>query len=91
MSYPAANRDPEIFENPDVFDITRENAGRHLSFGTGQHVCIGARLAQIQLGYLLKEIVTRIPDFRLAEEPKFLRSIWFNAIINMPITFTPET
>ena len=89
LSYPAANRDPDVFENPDVFDITRENAGKHLAFGTGQHVCLGARLAHIQLFHLLKEIVTRMPDFELMGEPTFLRSIWFNAVINMPIKWTP--
>ena len=90
LSYPAANRDPSVFENPNEFDITRPNAGKHLAFGTGPHVCLGARLAQMQLKLLLKEMVTRIPDFRFKEQPKMLRSIWFNALINMPIEFTPE-
>lgn len=90
LSYPAANRDPAVFPDPDRFDITRDNASRHLSFGTGPHVCLGARLARIQLKHLLKQVVTRIPDFRLADKPEFLRTIWFNAIIKMPLTFTPE-
>lgn len=90
LSYPAANRDPEVFENPNVFDITRPNANKHLAFGTGPHVCLGARLAHMQLKALLKEVITRIPDIRPAGEMKMLRTIWFNGIINMPVTFTPE-
>ena len=90
LSYPAANRDPEIFEEPDRFDITRENAKRHLSFGIGPHICLGARLAHMQLFHLLKQIATRIPDIRPSGEYEMLRTIWFNGIINMPVTFTPE-
>ena len=90
LSYPAANRDPEVFSDPHKFDITRPNADRHLAFGTGPHVCLGARLARYQLKALLKEIVTRIPDIRPGGEMELLRSIWFNAIVKMPVTFTPE-
>ena len=90
LSYAAANRDPAVFENPDLFDITRPNARKHLSFGTGPHVCIGARLARMELQALLKEILVRIPDFKVSGDPEWLRSIWFNAITGLPISFTPE-
>ena len=91
LSYPAANRDPDMFPDPHRFDITRENANRHLAFGSGPHFCLGARLARYQLAALLKQIVTRIPDIRPDGEPEMLRSIWFNAVIRMPVAFTPET
>ncbi|MDP1630443.1 MAG: cytochrome P450 [Caulobacter sp.] len=91
LSYAAANRDPAVFADPHVFDITRPNVRKHLAFGTGPHVCIGAGLARMQLQALLKQIVTRIPDLQVAGEPQWLRSIWFNAITRLPITFTPET
>lgn len=90
MSYAAANRDPDVFPDPDRFDITRSNAGSHLSFGQGQHICLGARLAGIQLRLLLKEIVERIADIKPLGEPRFLQSIWFNSVIAMPVSFTPE-
>ena len=67
MSYAGANRDPDVFEDPHQFDITRQNARKHLAFGTGPHVCIGARLARLQLKALLKQIVTRLPDIRVVE------------------------
>ncbi|MCZ0942125.1 MAG: cytochrome P450, partial [Gammaproteobacteria bacterium] len=91
LSYPAANRDPSVFEDPHRFDITRPNASRHLAFGSGAHFCLGARLARHQLTALLKEIVARIPDIRPDGELEMLKSIWFNAIIRMPVAFTPES
>ena len=90
LSYPAVNRDPAVFTDPHRFDITRANASKHLAFGTGPHVCLGARLARYQLKALLREIVTRIPDMRPAGGMEMLRSIWFNAIIRMPVKYTPE-
>jgi cholest-4-en-3-one 26-monooxygenase len=90
LSYAAANRDPAVFEAPHVFDITRSNARKHLAFGTGPHVCIGARLARMELQALLKQILARMPDFEISGEPQWLRSIWFNAITQLPITFKAE-
>jgi cytochrome P450 len=90
LSYAAANRDPSVFDEPNVFDITRANARKHLAFGTGPHVCIGARLARMELQALLKQILTRIPDFEITGEPEWLRSIWFNAITRLPIAFSAE-
>ena len=90
LSYPAANRDPGMFPDPHRFDITRANANRHLAFGSGPHFCLGARLARYQLAALLKEIVARIPDIRPDGELKMLESIWFNAVMSMPVAFTPE-
>jgi cytochrome P450 len=89
LSYAAANRDPTVFDDPHRFDILRPNAKRHLAFGVGPHICIGARLAKMQLRALIREVVTRLPDIRLSSEPEWLRSIWFNAIIRMPVTFSP--
>jgi cytochrome P450 len=90
LSYAAANRDPQVFPDPHRFDITRENAKRHLSFGIGPHICIGARLARMEVKALMRQIVTRLPDIHPVGDPTWLRSIWFNAIIKMPVAFTPE-
>ncbi len=90
LSYAAANRDPEMFEDPDRFDITRANASRHLAFGIGPHMCLGARLASLQLKHLLREFLTRAPDFRIDGDMTYLRTIWFSAIMHMPLAFTPK-
>ena len=90
LSYPAANRDPEVFPDPDRFDITRANASQHLSFGVGPHICIGSRLALMQLKHLLMQVITRLPDFKIDGDLTYLRTLWFSAIIDMPLQFTPE-
>ena len=91
LSYPAANRDPDVFQTPHTFDVTRSNAKDHLSFGTGPHVCIAARLARRQLHSLFSELLTRLPDICASGDPIRLRSIWHDAIINLPVTYEAET
>jgi cytochrome P450 len=65
----AANRDPRVFSAPDEFDVGRANAGDHISFGGGIHVCIGAPLARIELEAGLRALVERCPQLELAAEP----------------------
>jgi cytochrome P450 len=57
--YISANRDETVFDNPDVLNLRRENARRHLSFGYGIHRCVGARLAELQLRILMEEMHKR--------------------------------
>ncbi len=87
LSYPAANRDPSVFTKPHEFDILRKNAKDHLSFGTGPHVCIAARLARRQLYSLFHALLRRLPNARVTGEPERLRSIWHDAIVKLPVTF----
>ncbi|WP_417320113.1 cytochrome P450 [Emcibacter sp.] len=60
--------DPEIFADPMTVDFTRKNAPRHMSYSTGIHRCIGAQLANQELGIFLEEWLARIPDFGLDPE-----------------------
>jgi cytochrome P450 len=66
-SLPAANRDPSAFEDPHRFDITREPAP-HMSFGGGQHICIGAPLARLEAQVALLKIFERFPNLKLGED-----------------------
>jgi cytochrome P450 len=63
-----ANRDPEIFADPHRFDITRDNAGRHLSFSGGRHFCLGAALARAEGEVGLRTFFERYPNAALAGE-----------------------
>jgi cytochrome P450 len=63
--FAAANRDPRRFARPDCFDVGREDAGRHLSFGRGVHFCVGAPLARLEAAVLFEELTARLPNLRL--------------------------
>ena len=65
----AANRDPAVFEQPDVLDIGRKGTS-HLSFGRGIHYCLGASLAELEGRIAFKTILRRFRSMRLAGEPK---------------------
>ena len=62
----AANRDPAVFEDPHRFDVTRANAGRHLSFSGGRHFCLGAALARAEGEVGLSAFFDRFPDAAVA-------------------------
>jgi cytochrome P450 len=70
LLFGSANRDPRVFEHPDVFDVGRENASRHIGFGGGIHVCIGAPLARVELEASVDALRRYWPDFRLSSEPR---------------------
>jgi cytochrome P450 len=65
MNFPAANRDPEVFERPDEVVLDRR-LNRHVAFGSGIHRCAGSNLARMELTVALEEWLGRIPSFRLA-------------------------
>ena len=88
--YSSANRDEEVYEDGQVFDIRRA-PNEHLSFGVGEHFCLGASLARQQLNAIFCEIVSRLPDMEFAGPVKRLRSNFVDGIKGMPVRFTPES
>jgi hypothetical protein len=66
MNFPAANRDPAVFEDADKVIIDRQH-NRHVAFGSGIHRCAGSNLARMELTVAVEEWLKRIPEFRLAE------------------------
>jgi len=62
----AANRDPSVFPAPQLFDVERTNAGKHLAFSGGRHFCLGAALARAEGEVGLRTFFERFPDVRAA-------------------------
>jgi cytochrome P450 len=87
--YPSANRDESIFDNPQTFDVGR-TPNEHIAFGKGEHFCLGANLARLELRVLFEELLRRIPDMQLAGDPVRLRSNFIGGIKRMPVSFTPS-
>lgn len=85
----SANRDEQVFDDPYRFDIERW-PNEHIAFGGGgQHFCLGANLARMELKLIFREILERIPDMRLAGDVEMLRSNFIGGVKHMPVTFTP--
>jgi cytochrome P450 len=68
ISITAANRDPATFETPDRFVPQRDNAGRHLAFAAGPHVCVGMHLARLEAHVAVGALLERLPGLRLADD-----------------------
>jgi methyl-branched lipid omega-hydroxylase len=84
LFYQAANRDPEVFADPDRFDITR-SPNPHVGFGApGPHFCLGAHLARREITTVWRELLARAPGIRAAGEPDYLRSSFVNGIKRLP-------
>lgn len=80
LKWGAANRDPAQFPNPDTVDLKRPNANRHLSFGTGVHLCVGNKLARGVMRIAVDKLLRRLKNFRFARgEHSYIREPHFFA------------
>jgi len=83
----AANSDPSMFPNPEKLDIRRE-PNRHVAFGVGIHVCLGARLASIETAIALRSLFTRLPGLQLAiprSQVRFSRRFGTRSLVSLPV------
>jgi cytochrome P450 len=81
----SGNRDEEVFENPDTFDVGR-TPNKQMAFGPGGiHHCLGAHLARMEVRVVLEEMLKRVDGFELTGKPERLRSNFFNGIKRMPV------
>ncbi|WP_152414814.1 cytochrome P450 [Blastomonas sp. AAP53] len=81
----AGNRDPRVFGNPDSFDIGRENAAKHLSFGGGIHFCVGAELARLEGRIAFERLATRLPGLRVdTRAPAWRDGFLFRGLGTLP-------
>ncbi len=73
--YGAANRDPRQFPQPDRFDVRRDNAGRHMAFGAGPHMCLGSNLAKLEMRALFTALAGRVKRFHIEAEERALNNV----------------
>ena len=87
--YISANRDEDVFDDPQRFDITR-SPNEFVAFGGGgPHFCLGANLAKLEIRVMFEELLNRLPDIERAGDIQRLRSNFINGIKHMPVKFTP--
>ena len=87
----AANRDPEVFVDPDRLDVTRENRRSHVGLGGGPHFCVGAALGRLETEVVLNAIIQQLPDLRVsADHLEWEASAMHRSAEEVPIRFTPS-
>ena len=84
MYYTSANRDEDVFPDPQRFDIRRA-PNRHLSFGIAEHFCLGVHLARLEGRVFLEELLATFPRIELTGEPRRVRSNLNNALKSLPV------
>jgi len=89
LLYASANRDEEVFEDPDRFDVRRD-PNPHLAFGWGQHFCLGARLARLEARVFWEEFFRRVRGAELTGPPRRLRSNLNNSWKQIPLRLLPH-
>jgi cytochrome P450 len=84
LLYGAANRDPDVFADPEVFDLGR-TPNPHVGFGAhGPHFCLGAHLARREIGVAFRTLFDRLPDLEVSGEPARLKSSFVNGLKHLP-------
>jgi len=87
MFYGSANRDEDVFENPDTFDITRD-PNPHVAFGAGgPHLCLGMHVARVELAVMFKELLSRMPLVQPDGAIERMHSSFIAGIHSMPVKY----
>jgi cytochrome P450 len=85
--YPAANRDGEAIDDPDTFNIERDNRNQ-LAFGFGGHMCLGQHLAILEVELFFQELLPRLAHIELASDPDWVQAIFVGGLKSMPVNYT---
>ena len=90
LNFASANRQEDIFCDPDSFDIGRPNASQHISFGKGVHFCLGAKLAKFEAQTVTEILAERLPSLRLVEGQclDYFPNITFRGPAELHVTWT---
>lgn len=86
--YISGNRDEDVFAEPGRFLVTRKGA-QHVGFGAGQHVCVGSRLAEMQLRIAFDILADRVTSFEVQAPPRRFRSNFINGLKNLDVVLRP--
>ena len=85
----SANRDEDVFNNPNTFDVGRD-PNPHIAFGGGgPHFCLGTNLARMEIRVMFEHLLDRLPDIHQAGEVQRLQSLFINGVKHLPVAFTP--
>ncbi len=87
LLYPSANRDEDVFEEPDTFRVDRR-PNPHVGFGIGEHFCLGASLARLELRVIFRELAHRLDAIELAGPVERMRSSFLGGVKRMPIQYS---
>jgi cholest-4-en-3-one 26-monooxygenase len=89
MWYVASNRDENLYEDPDRFDVERNP--EHQAFGAGgRHFCLGTALARLELRILFEETLARYPEMEIAGKPVYAESAFINQLKTFPVRLGPR-
>jgi cytochrome P450 len=89
MVYASANRDEDVWDDPDTFDVTRSFDEDHQSFGHGEHACPGALLARTDAAIIFERLLARFPDWELAAPPQRWANPFLQGLGRLPLRFQP--
>jgi len=87
LSYPSANRDEAVVDDPFHFDVGRD-PNKHLAFGFGVHFCLGAALARMETRAFFAELLPRLDSIELAGRPQWTATTFVGGLKHLPIRYT---
>jgi cytochrome P450 len=87
LSYPSANRDEDVFTDAMTFDITRPDADKLISFGLGNHFCLGAQFARREIRTMLARLLPQLDHIEVAGEPQWAESHFVSGVKHLPVTY----
>lgn len=87
LSYPSANRDADVFTDPDTFDVRRPEADKMFSFGGGAHFCLGAQFARREIRTMLGRLSQQLSHVELAGDVQYAESHFVSGVKHLPIEY----
>jgi cytochrome P450 len=90
MYFGAANRDPELFEDPESLDLSRR-VNPHIAFGGGPHACLGQHLARVEIDAMLREVLGRMRELEVVDDPRWHVSNFISGPQSLAVRFRPAS